>query len=164
MKLAKQAGCAAHGSGLLYKDICWLHSLGRPGRKERRLAVNRVKRLRPHDGPLKEHSTRFHKASRSEHEAIKTWSGKLPSLYFTQQKNLAAQSGRILLGPEIQSRGFLPFGSGLLALGRPTRISTTPHKLTWIILAVIVQHKKGTLFFLLRWHNDEKEHWLRAPV
>lgn len=79
MKLAKNAGCA-RGSGLLYKDICWLHSLGRPGREEP--GSETCKEIETTRQLLKEHSTQTLTASHSVHEAIDMWSGKLPSLYF----------------------------------------------------------------------------------
>lgn len=62
------------------KHICWLHSLRRLGRET-------CKEIEPTRRLLKEHSTQSLTASHSEHEAIETWSGKLLSLYFTQQEN-----------------------------------------------------------------------------
>lgn len=85
LKLAKHAGCA-HGGGLLLKDICWLHSLGRPGGEEP--GSETCKEIETRRWLLKEHGTRTLAASHSEHEGV-----KMPPLCFTQLRE-----------PEIQSK------------------------------------------------------------
>lgn len=87
LKLAKHAGCA-HGGGLLLKDICWLHSLGRPGGEEP--GSETCKEIETRRWLLKEHGTRTLAASHSEHEGV-----KMPPLCFTQLRE-----------PEIQSKAF----------------------------------------------------------
>lgn len=125
MKLAKNAGCA-RGSGLLYKDICWLHSLGRPGRKEP--GSGTCKEIETTRRLLKEHSTQTLTASHSEHEAIKTWSGKLPSLYFTQQENLGCPGWQNSIRPLKSSQGVFHFVQAFYSTGT----QNTQHWLYWI--------------------------------
>lgn len=114
MKLAKNAGCAC-GSGLLYKDICWLHSLGRPGREEP--GREKCKEIETTRRLLKEHSTQTLTARHSEYEAIKTWSGKLPSLYFTQQENLGCPRWQNNIRPPKSSQGLSHFVQACCSAG-----------------------------------------------
>lgn len=124
MKLAKKAGCA-RGSGLLYKDICWLLSLGRPRREEP--GSETCKEIETTRRLLKEHSTQTLTASHSEHEAIKTWSGKLPSLYFTQQENLGCPGWQNTIRPPKSSEGLSHFVQAYYSAG--TR--NIQHRLDW---------------------------------
>lgn len=106
MRVIKNAGCA-HGSGQLDKDICWLLRLGRPGGEEP--ASETCKEIETTRRLLKEHSTQTLTASHSEHEAIKTWSGKLSSLYFTQQENLGCPGWQNNIRPLKSSQGLSHF-------------------------------------------------------
>lgn len=149
MKLAKNAGCAC-GSGLLYKDICWLHSLGRPGREEP--GSEMCKEIETTRRLLKEHSTRTLTASLCEHEATKTWSGKLPSLYFTQQENLGCSGWQNNLGPpKIHSQAF-SFCSGL-QLCRHTKYPTWAQlNFSLLLWSVIRQNKKCSILTAPFWN------------
>ena len=83
----------------------------RGGLVERSLAVKGVKEIETTRPLLKEPSSQTLTASHSEHEAIRTWSGKLPSLYFTQQENLGGPRWQTNIRPSKSSQGlshFLP--------------------------------------------------------
>lgn len=136
MKLAKNAGCAC-GSGLLYKDICWLHSLGRPGREEP--GSEMCKEIETTRRLLKEHSTHTLTASLCEHEAIKTWSGKLPSLYFTQQENLGCPGWQNNLRPPKATHRLSRFVQAYLSAG-------SIEFFTAIVKCYQTRQKKKTIF------------------
>ena len=143
MKLAKNAGCA-RGSGLLYKDICWLHSLGRPGREEP--GSETCKEIETTRWLLKEHSTQTLTASHSEHEAIKTWSGKLPSLYFTQQENLGCPGWQNNIRPPKSSQGLSHSAQAYCSAG--TR--NIQHRPDWIFhcFCGVWAEKKSTILMV----------------
>lgn len=143
MKLAKKAGCA-RGSGLLYKDICWLLSLGRPGREEP--GSETCKEIETTRRLLKEHSTQTLTASHSEHEAIKTWSGKLPSLYFTQQENLGCPGWQNNIRPPKSSQGLSHFVQAYYSAGT----QNIQHRPDWnfhCYCEVLADKKKKILYF-----------------
>lgn len=106
MKLEKNARCT-RGKRLFCKDICWLHSLGRPGREE--TGREKCKEIETTRQLLKAHSTQALTASNSEHEAIKMWGGKLPSLYFTQQENPGFPGWQNNIRPPKLSQGLSHF-------------------------------------------------------
>lgn len=142
MKLAKNTGCAC-GSGLLYKDICWLHSLGRPGREEP--GSETCKEIETTRRLLKEHSTHTLTASLCEHEAIKTWSGKLPSLYFTQQENLGCPGWQNNLRPPKSSHRLSPVVQSYYSAGT----QNIQHGLDWIFhcYCEVLSDKTKILYF-----------------
>lgn len=143
MKLAKNAGCAC-GSGLLYKDICWLHSLGRPGREEP--GSETCKEIETTRWLLKEHSTQTLTASHSEHEAIKMWSGKLHSLYFTQQENLGCPGWQNIIRLPKSSQGLSHFVQAYCSAGT----QNIQLRLRWILhcyCEVSRQEKNNPLFW-----------------
>lgn len=147
MKLAKNAG-RARGSGLLYKDICWLLSLGRPGREvpgsEMCKEIETTRQL------LKEHSTETLTASHSKHEAIKTRSRNLPSLYFTQQENLGCPGWQNNIRPPKSSQGLSHSAQACDSTGT----QNIQHRPDWIfhcyceVLAHKKKKKKSSIFLV----------------
>ena len=93
---------------------------------------------------LKEHSAQTLTASHSEHEAIKTWSGKLSSLYFTQQENLGCPGWQNNIRPPESSQGLSHFVQAHDSAGTQN-----------------IQHGPDWIFSLLLWsvsrHRQKKK-------
>lgn len=96
---------------------------------------------------LKEHSTQTLTASHSEHEAIKTWSGKLPSLYFTQQENLGCPGWQNNIRPPKSSQGLSHSAQAYCSAGT----QNIQHRPDWIFhcFCGVWAGKKNPLFW--RW-------------